>query len=239
MSPAVSVADLGVAYGSRQVLHDVAFDLGWGELVAVVGPNGAGKSTLFKALAGVVPRTGQVAVAGGPGTVAYLPQQVDLDPTFPVTVGQLVLSGRRRFLKPWRRPADRDRESVAAALAEVRLADRAGDPIGRLSGGQLQRALVARALAQEARVLLLDESLSGVDRPSTLELLELFGRLAAAGRTVLVATHDLALTRHTFDRCLAVNCCLVADGHPRTVLEGDVLEATFGSGRTFVPALAS
>lgn len=242
---AVVATDVGVRYGQSPVLEGVTFRAGWGELIAVVGPNGAGKSTLFKALAGVVPHTGRVVLgagrhpgggAAGQGSVAYLPQRLDLDPTFPVTVGQLVLTGRRRFLGPCRRPRALDRAVVADALSEVGLSDRAREPIGRLSGGQLQRALVARALAQEAGVLLLDESLSGVDRPNTLDLIGLFTALADGGRTILVATHDLALTRHAFSRCLAVNGRLVADGDPRTVLDSDSLEATFGSGRTLLTA---
>ncbi len=239
---AITVDGLVVRYGPTTVLDQVTFRAGWGELIAVIGPNGAGKSTLFKALAGVVPHSGRVALGGGPGThrgsVAYLPQRIDIDPTFPVTVGQLVLSGRRPFLKPWRRPRPVDRAAVDSALAEVGLLERFQEPIGRLSGGQLQRAFVARALAQEAGVLLLDESLSGVDRPNTLDLMALFERLAGGGRTILVATHDLALTRHAFSRRLAVNGGLVADGDPREVLDSDSLEATFGSGRSFLPAVA-
>lgn len=242
MSDAVVVTDVGVRYGSSRVLEGVGFRAVWGELIAVVGPNGAGKSTLFKALAGVVPHTGEVVVgrAVGPdrGGVAYLPQRMDLDPTFPVTVGQLVLSGRRRFLAPWRRPRGVDRDAVESALVEVGLVGRTREPIGRLSGGQLQRALVARALAQEANVLLLDESLSGVDHANTMGLIELFTTLAAGGRTILVATHDLALTRHAFARCLAVNGRIVADGEPSMVLDTASLEATFGSGRAFVRAVA-
>lgn len=233
--PALAVQNLTVRYGTRVAVRAIDLTAEWGELIAVIGPNGAGKSTLFKSLAGLVPFSGAVYLDGeqchcgrSPAS-AYLPQRADVDPDFPITVSSLVLTGRRRFLPPWRRPRPLDRAAVAAALAAVDLTERAGDPIGWLSGGQLQRAFVARALASEARILLLDEAFAGVDGPNTAELMALFARLAAAGRTVLVATHDLALTRRHFSRCLAVNGTLVADGPPTDVLTLDSLEATFGS----------
>jgi len=232
---ALSVENLTVRYGNRVAVAGVDLRAEWGELIAVIGPNGAGKSTLFKSLAGLVPFSGAVYLDGeqchcgrSPAT-AYLPQRADVDTDFPITVGSLVLTGRRRFLPPWRRPRRADRAAVAAALDAVDLTERANDPIGWLSGGQLQRAFVARALASQARVLLLDEAFAGVDGPSTAELMALFARLAAAGRTVLVATHDLALTRGHFSRCVAVNGTIVADGAPREVLTMTSLEATFGS----------
>jgi ABC-type Mn2+/Zn2+ transport system ATPase subunit len=117
----------------------------------------------------------------------------------------------------------------------VHLTGREADPVGTLSGGQFQRALLARALAQDADILLLDEALSGVDVPTTAELFALFRRITDTGRTMLVATHDLAIARHRFDRCLAVNRRLVADGTPRMVLSGASLEATFGSGTVIAP----
>ncbi|MCU0271089.1 MAG: metal ABC transporter ATP-binding protein [Acidimicrobiales bacterium] len=233
---ALDVDALTVRYPGRVALDNVTFTAGWGELVAVVGPNGAGKSTLFKAIAGLVPITGHVTLAGdrchhgaNKACAAYLPQRADVDLSFPLTVGQLVLAGRRPFLAPWRRPRPVDRHAVADALEEVDLADRTRDPIGALSGGQLQRALVARALAQQAEVLLLDEALAGVDLPNTTDLLTLFDRLARTGRTILVATHDLALCRRHFDRCLALNTALIADGPPQDALDADSLDATYGT----------
>ncbi|MGQ0464529.1 MAG: metal ABC transporter ATP-binding protein [Sporichthyaceae bacterium] len=236
MTQALLVEGLAVRYGQRVALRDVAVRAGWGELIAVVGPNGAGKSTLFKSLSGLVPYEGSVSVSGetchcgrSPAT-AYLPQRTDVDLAFPISVGSLVLTGRRRFLPPWRRPRCADRAAVADALDAVDLAERAGDPIGSLSGGQLQRAFVARALAAQARVLLLDEAFAGVDGRSVEELMALFARLTAEGRTILVATHDLALTRRHFSRCLAVNGTIVADGPPADVLTLESLEITFGAG---------
>ncbi len=228
---------LGVGFGDRSVLRDVSFDVGDGELIGVIGPNGAGKSTLFRAICGLVNHSGVVEVNGvhchsrtDRMDLAYIPQRTDVDITFPITVGELVLSGRRRFGRRGRRNAAADRETVRRALDTVRLGGHERDALATLSGGQLQRAFLARALAQEARVMLLDEALSGVDQPTSDELFDVFRSLAGDGASLLVATHDLALARHRFSRCLAVNGTLIADGPPAEVLSLDVLDATFGSG---------
>lgn len=232
----LSVAGLGVAYGDHVALRDVTFDVGPGELIAVIGPNGAGKSSMFRAIVGLVAHTGTVGLDGehchhqrDRMCAAYIPQRNDLDMGFPITVGELVLSGRRRFVPFGRRPGRADRDAAAACMERVGVGDLAARPIGTLSGGQAQRAFLARALAQEAHVLLLDEALSGVDQPRTEQLLDVFHALRADGVTMLVATHDLALARRRFDRCLAVNGRLVADGDPRRVLGARQLDAVFGS----------
>lgn len=233
----LEVHGLGVRYGQRQALHDVSFRVGRGELIAVVGPNGAGKSTLFKAICGLVNHTGVVEVNGvhchdhtDRMDLAYIPQRNDSDLNFPITVGELVLAGRRRFHRWYQRPSADDHRRAEESLERVLLNGVADRALTELSGGQLQRAYLARALAQQASVVLLDESLSGVDQPTTLELIEVFAALADEGTTVLVATHDLALARRRFARCLAVNGTLTADGAPGDVLSIDVLDATFGSG---------
>jgi ABC-type Mn2+/Zn2+ transport system ATPase subunit len=239
---ALTVRRLGVRFGHRQVLSDVGFSIGRGELVGVVGPNGAGKSTLFRAICGLVEHSGQITIGDvhchhhrDRMPTAFIPQRSELDPEFPITVAELVLCGRRRYRSWWQRPGRADREAAAAALETVHLTGQEGDAVGTLSGGQFQRALLARALAQEADILLLDEALSGVDSPTTAELFVLFRHITDTGRTMLVATHDLAIARHRFDRCLAVNRRLVADGPPTTVLSGAALEATFGSGTVAAP----
>ncbi|HAP77686.1 MAG TPA: hypothetical protein DCR14_16600 [Acidimicrobiaceae bacterium] len=234
--PVLEVVDLGVRYGQRHVLHDVTFAVGRGELIGVIGPNGAGKSTLFKAICGLVNHEGVVQVNGvhchhrtDRMDLAYIPQRNDNDLHFPITVGELVLAGRRRFRHWWRRPGGDDRAAVSAALERVRLEHHEDRALTELSGGQLQRAYLARALAQQASVVLLDEALSGVDQPTTLELLDVFAELAAEGTTLLVATHDLALARRRFSRCLCVNGTLQGDGPPADTFTDDVLDATFGS----------
>jgi ABC-type Mn2+/Zn2+ transport system ATPase subunit len=235
---ALEVEGVSVHLGARRVLHDVSFRIGWGELVAVIGPNGAGKSTLFRALCGLVPADGVVAIGGAHCHhrrdrmgIAYLPQRSDLDLEFPITVGELVLAGRRRFGSWWRRPSRHDRTVADHALDRVGMVELADRRLGALSGGQMQRAFLARALAQEASIVLLDEALSGVDAPSADGLLELFRTLCLDGTTVLVATHDLALARRRFSRCLALNRTLVADGVPQQALGERELEVVFGSGR--------
>ncbi len=231
------VDNLSVRYGNVQALTDATFRVDEGEVVAVIGPNGAGKSSLFKAVCGLVSATGSVSLAGAHChhhrdrmNAAYIPQQSDIDLDFPITVQQLVLAGRRRFLPAWRRPRPADRDAVADAMERTGITGLGARPIRALSGGQLQRALLARAIAQEADVFLLDEAMSGVDAPGTAHLLDLFHELAKAGSTLLVSTHDLALARRSFDRCLAINGGVVGDGRPADVLQGGVLDATFGSG---------
>jgi ABC-type Mn2+/Zn2+ transport system ATPase subunit len=235
----LQVRRVGVHYGERHALSDVSFAVKRGELIGVIGPNGAGKSTLFKAICGLVNHEGSVDVNGvhchdrvDRMDVAYIPQRSDADLLFPITVGELVVAGRRRFRAWYQRMGSADREAAASALASVNLAGYEHRSLSELSGGQLQRAYIARALTQEASVVLLDEALSGVDQPTTNELFDLFAALSRGGTTLLVATHDLALARHRFGRIIAVNGTLRGDGTPQQVLSADILDATFGSGTT-------
>ncbi len=227
---------MGVEYDGITVLDEISFAVGRGELIGVIGPNGAGKSTLFKAICGLVNHSGEVEVNGvhchsrtDRMDIAYIPQRSSNDITFPITVGELVLAGRRRFHRWYERPAAHDRDEALCMLELVNLPGMQDRSLNQLSSGQLQRAYVARALAQNASVLMLDESLSGVDEPSTTELFEVFDRLVENGSTLLIATHDLALARRRFPRCLAINRRLLGDGPPDVVLSIDVLDRTFGS----------
>lgn len=231
------VDDLTVAYGRHRALEHVSFSVRRGELAAVIGPNGAGKSTMFRALSGIVKYSGNVELCGvhchhrrDRLVCAYIPQRSDIDLDFPITVDQLVLSGRRRFLRLGQRPGPAHRGAARDALARVGLADLGARPLAQLSGGQAQRAFLARALAQEADLILLDEALSGVDQPGVDGMLDLFSQLCANGATMLVATHDLALARRRFTRCIAINRQVIADGTPAEALDDRALEATFGSG---------
>lgn len=234
--PLLRLSDVGVRYGDRVALAGVSFSLQPGELVALIGPNGAGKSTLLKAVVGLVPHSGFVSVQGHEChhrpdrlDLAYVAQHSAVDRLFPITVDEVVRSGRRRFGRWWRRDSAADIEAARAALERVGLGDRGAARLSELSGGQVQRVFVARALAQEAKVVLLDEAMAGVDRPTTLTLLDMLHQVTASGAAVVVAMHDLALARRHFDRCLAVNGTLVADGPPEEVLVGDVFESVFGA----------
>jgi ABC-type Mn2+/Zn2+ transport system ATPase subunit len=235
-APILEVDGLGVRYGTTQALYDVSFSVQRGELIGVIGPNGAGKSTLFKAICGLVNHTGNVEVNSvhchdrtDRMDIAYIPQRNDADLTFPISVGELVMAGRRRFRHWYARPTGSDKLLVAEALERVGLSSVGSRSLNELSGGQLQRAYLARALTQQASVVLLDEALSGVDQPTTHELFDVFTSLAAEGTTMLVATHDLALARRRFARCIAVNGTIRGDGPPAAVLAADVLDATFGT----------
>jgi ABC-type Mn2+/Zn2+ transport system ATPase subunit len=234
--PLLRLSDVGVRYGDRVALAGVSFSLQPGELVALIGPNGAGKSTLLKAVVGLVPHSGFVSVQGHEChhrpdrlDLAYVAQHSAVDRLFPITVDEVVRSGRRRFGRWWRRDSAADIGAARAALERVGLGDRGAARLSELSGGQVQRVFVARALAQEAKVVLLDEAMAGVDRPTTLTLLDMLHQVTASGAAVVVAMHDLALARRHFDRCLAVNGTLIADGPPEEVLVGDVLESVFGA----------
>lgn len=227
--------DLAVSYNETQALTYSSFSVGSGELIAVVGPNGAGKSTMFKALAGFVNHEGDVVVHGEHchhlerTAIAYIPQQADLDLRFPITVGEVVLAGRRRFHGRRMRANTSDFASVEKCLEQVDLAGMNTRSLSTLSGGQVQRVLLARALAQEADVLLLDEALSGVDTRHTEELIALFTELCGHGTSILVSTHDLGLVRSRFARCLAVNGRVMGDGSPDIELAGHKLDALYSN----------
>jgi ABC-type Mn2+/Zn2+ transport system ATPase subunit len=218
----------GLAGGYRpgaDALAEVAFAVGPGEVVAVLGPNGGGKSTLFRALLGELPqRRGAVDLAGRP---AYVPQTERARLDFPVSALDVALMGAYGRTRWFRRLARADRAAARAALARVGLAERAHERFGALSGGQRQRVLIARALVQDANVLLLDEPLSGVDAPSAARIEALFGELRAEGRALLVATHDARQAR-AWDRVLCLNGRQLAFGAPADVLTPATLQATYG-----------
>jgi ABC-type Mn2+/Zn2+ transport system ATPase subunit len=227
---AIRAHHLDVRYGATVALQDVSVAVDPGELVALVGPNGAGKSSLLRALLGLIPYDGDVVLHGRPcrrgarTNVAFVAQRHDVDAGFPITVGQLVASGRRPFRRTGRRPGATDRHAVAGALARVGLDGLERRPIGTLSGGQLQRGFLARALAQEASVLLLDEPLAGLDAASAAALLDLLADLCDDGAAALVCMHDLALVRARFARCVALQRTVVGDGSPDDVLGAEGLE---------------
>jgi manganese/zinc/iron transport system ATP- binding protein len=224
--PALWARDLTVAYGAVVALEDVTLEVPQGAAVAVLGPNGSGKSTLFAAAVGLAdPLRGRIGTASR--RIAYLPQQLHVEPTFPLTVADAVGMGRWGDLGWLRRPGRRDRDLVRAAMEELGIADLAGRRLSELSGGQRQRALIAQAVAQEADLLLLDEPFTGVDRPTAETIRRILRRWRAEGRTALVATHDLERSATDFDLVLALNRRVVAFGPARETTSDAVLGRTF------------
>ena len=232
-SVVLGAADVAVSYGDVHALTASSFSVIAGEFIAVVGPNGAGKSTLFKALAGFIDHEGDVVVHGEHchhlerQAIAYIPQQSDVDLRFPISVAEVVMAGRRRFHGARMRATQADHDSVTDCLEQVDLTDMGDRSLSTLSGGQVQRVLLARALAQQADVLLLDEALSGVDTRHTEELIALFRELCAQGTSILVSTHDLALVRSHFSRCITLNGRIIGDGAPAHEITGDRLDEVF------------
>ena len=232
--PILDVRNLSVRYNGRSALHGITFHLHEGERVAVVGPNGAGKSTLFKVISGVLqPSSGEVAVSGsmprGHVCIAYIPQRTQVDWNFPVSVADVVMMGRSAKLGPLGWPRKRDWDFVQNALKTVDLADLSRRQIGQLSGGQQQRMFIARALAQEAELMLMDEPLTGLDTPSQESLLDLLDTLRQQNVTVMVATHDLEQAARHFDRIMLLNRRLIALGRPSDVMKTEKLLQAYGA----------
>jgi len=229
----LDISNLFVRFDSRLALDDVSFQLHHGERVAVVGPNGAGKSTLFKAIAGVLkPISGEIKVYGhGPGghiCIAYLSQRSQVDWSFPVTVSDVVMMGRIGKLGLLHWPKHRDWEIVRQALVDVGLEELANRQIGELSGGQQQRMFIARALAQEAELMLMDEPLTGLDIGSQESIFTFLDDLQGRGVTVMVATHDLDLAARRFDRVMLLNQRMLGFGVPEQVFTPEQLMSAYG-----------
>jgi len=223
----LEVHNLTAGYNGYLALEGISFAVRRGERVAIVGPNGSGKSTLFKALVGLVAaRSGRVETHGT--GIGYVTQRSSVDWSFPVTVHDVVMMGRIGQMG-WLRPQRlRDREVVQRCLHQVGMSEYANQQIGELSGGQQQRVFIARALAQEAGTVLMDEPFSGVDAPSQEAILEILDRLREQGVTVLVSTHDLNLAVERFDKLLLLNRRQIAYGPPREAITPQTLAAAYG-----------
>jgi ABC-type Mn2+/Zn2+ transport system ATPase subunit len=234
----LEVQDASIAYGDQIVLRNLTFSVPQGARVAVVGPNGAGKSTLFKALVGLLPlRGGQIFIHGLPlgnhkDCVAYVPQREEVDWRFPVTVRDVVMMGRFDRQGWFGTSSRQDRQVVQRSLGQMGIGPLGGQPIGDLSGGQQQRVFLARALAQEPHILLMDEPFTGVDLTTQETTLQLLDDLRAAEVTAMIATHDLNLATGKFDLMLLLNRRLIAFGKPEEVMRQEHLALAFGPEMT-------
>jgi ABC-type Mn2+/Zn2+ transport system ATPase subunit len=232
MTALVRVEGLATGYGGVPVLEDVTFDLSAGEAIGVLGPNGGGKSTLFRALLGEL-RVLRGSVAAPP-RLGLVPQTERSRLDYPVTALDVALMGTLSRVPWWRPTGRRERAFALEALERVGLRELAKEQFGELSGGQRQRVLVARALVQDAPVLLLDEPFSGVDQPSAELLERLIDDLGREGRGLLIATHDLEQARR-WDRVLCLNRRQIAFGPPAETLTRPVLEETYGAAIVELP----
>ena len=244
MNPAASAAPLSLAAhgvavtypNGHTALTDATFELPGGTICALVGVNGSGKSTLFKALMGfVAPSAGRVTIAGSlvaaaqkRGWVAYVPQAEEVDWTFPVNVHDVVMMGRYGYMNFLRIPRAADKEAVADALRRVGLWELRDRQIGELSGGQKKRVFVARALAQQGRVILLDEPFTGVDVKTEEAIVTLLRELRDEGRLILVSTHNLGSVPEFCDRVVLINRTVLACGPTAEVFTAENLQRAFG-----------
>src|SRR5437868_6199941 len=232
---ALKIADLTVSYRRIPALHHIGFEVSCGQCVGLLGPNGAGKTTLLKTLAGLVQReSGTIhfhgrEVRGATPDIAYLPQRGQIDWDFPTTVRGLVEMGRYLRLGWWRRYGADDARAVDTAIATMGIESLQDRQISALSGGQQQRAFLARALAQEAHVLLLDEPFSGLDKPAQDLLAGAIRRLADAGNLLVLSHHDLQTVRELFDQVIFLNGELVAFGDTDQVFTAENIQKTFQS----------
>src|SRR6056297_3281854 len=240
---AIQLEDLSVGYGSTLVLDSINLALPAGRLISLVGPNGAGKSTLLRTLVGSLkPVQGRVRVLGQDaelarrrGRIAYMPQHEQIDWDFPLSVADVVLSGRygritseggwRRFLPP-SMAGENHQRAVNKALDAVDMLQHHRQPIDTLSGGQRKRVLLARALAQDARLLLLDEPLVGVDQRSETLIMQVLAEARDQGRTVVMVTHDIVGARRDADYAVLINRQIVGEGEPGTTLSDELLSRT-------------
>ncbi|MBW0118625.1 metal ABC transporter ATP-binding protein [Pseudonocardia abyssalis] len=231
---ALEIGSLTVSYRSAPVLWEVDAHFPAGQLCAIVGPNGAGKSTLLKAALGLVPAdAGRVAIDGVEGKaaldrVAYVPQRESVDWDFPITVAEVVAMGRYRATGWFRRIGRADRAIAAQCLERVGMAAYGRRQIGQLSGGQRQRVFLARALAQQAPVLVMDEPFAGIDARTQSDLLALLGGIRDDGGSVVVVHHDMAQVRASFDWTLLLNVRALGCGPTAEVLTSGAVRSAYG-----------
>lgn len=227
--PAVSVQDLSVSYNNKTAVDGVSFKIPEGSLAGIIGPNGAGKSTLLKAMLGLLrPDRGEVRLLGQPlhkvrKQIAYIPQRSEVDWTFPISVLEVVLLGTYPHLRLFQRPGAKEREWAMACLKRTGMEEVAQRQIGELSGGQQQRVFIARALAQRARLFLLDEPFAGIDAASEETIMAILRELQGEGNTIVAVHHDLLTVERTFTHAVLINRELIASGEVQDVFRPEII----------------
>lgn len=238
--PVIDIQNLTVSYHRKPAIRSINLKLRQHGIIGIIGPNGAGKSTLLKAILDLVPAEhGTVRVFGQPvdavrKKISYVPQKEIIDWDFPVTVQDVVMMGRYAHLGPIERPSLRDREIVDAAIGKVSMNEYKNQQIGNLSGGQQQRVFLARALAQESEILLLDEPFVGVDAATEYAIIELMQTLNDEGKMVIVVNHDLGKVQEYFRYLIMINQWLIAYGPTREVFRPELLSRTYGGRLTIL-----
>ncbi|GAA0454103.1 metal ABC transporter ATP-binding protein [Alkalibacillus silvisoli] len=233
MTSSVKVDHLSVSYHGELALDDISFEAPKQELIGIIGPNGAGKSTLIKAIMGMVPKNqGDIkvmdqSVAKVRPKIAYVPQRSMIDFDFPILVEDVVVMGRYPHLKWWSRPSKKDREKALDCLEQVGMQDFHRRQIGELSGGQQQRVFIARALAQEADILFLDEPFAGIDLSSEQIIINLLRKIRNEGKTLFVVHHDLSKVEEYFDSLMLLNQRLVGFGEQKEVFKPQLISEAY------------
>ncbi len=231
----IEIRNLNVDYFGNSALENVNIDIPFGYTIGIIGPNGAGKSTFIKSLLEVIKkRSGTVMVEGKDISeykrkIAYVPQKNDIDLTFPITVKDTVLTGTYPNLRIFQRPGKKERQRVEECMAMVDISDLANKQISNLSGGQLQRVFIARALAQKADVFFLDEPFVGIDLVSEKIIVKLLKQLREEGKTILIVHHDLHEVEEYFDKVIILNKKLIAFGDVKDTFTADNILNAYGA----------
>ena len=240
----IEIHDMTIAYHRKPVLWDVDLEVAEGKLVGIIGPNGAGKSTMIKAIMELIPKaSGWVKIYGRPyreqrKIIGYVPQRESVDWDFPISALEVVLMGRYGHIGWMRRPGKEDRRIAEEAMEKVGMGEFSNRQISQLSGGQQQRVFLARALAQDARLYLMDEPFAGVDAATERAIIDILIELRRQGKTILVVHHDLQTVTEYFDWVIMLNMRVVASGPTDEVFTDENLHRTYGGRLTLLSAAA-
>lgn len=236
----LKTTNLTVSYHKHPVIKGIDLSIEIGNIIGVVGPNGAGKSTLFKGILGLLqPDSGEVEIFGRPvkeslSKVTYIPQKEQFDWDFPINVFELTMMGRYSHMSYFGRPSADDKRIVHESLEKVGMTKYSETQIRNLSGGQQQRVFIARALAQQSDLLMLDEPFVGVDAKTEEVILQLMKELKSEGKTVMIVHHDLGRVREYFDKLILINQRLIAYGNTEDVFTPELISKTYGGRLTIL-----